>query len=46
VAQGMDDRRELGETFDRVWQALAVLPRRELTMIAADELDAHHREAP
>ncbi|MEV0402615.1 V-type ATP synthase subunit B [Actinoallomurus sp. NPDC050550] len=45
VAQRTDDRRELAETFDRVWQALAVLPRRELTMIAAEELDAHHREA-
>ncbi|GAB3979444.1 ATP synthase subunit B [Actinoallomurus acanthiterrae] len=44
VAQRPDEKRELAETFDRVWQALAALPRRELTMIAADVLDAHHQE--
>ncbi|MCO5995551.1 V-type ATP synthase subunit B [Actinoallomurus rhizosphaericola] len=45
VAQRTDECRTLTETVDRVWRALAVLPRRELTMIAGDVLDARHREA-
>ncbi|MCO5967795.1 V-type ATP synthase subunit B [Actinoallomurus soli] len=45
VAQRADECRTLAETVDRVWRALAVLPRRELTMIAGDVLDARHREA-
>lgn len=44
VAQRRDEKRDLAETFDRVWEALAALPRRELTMITAAALDAHHRE--
>jgi V/A-type H+-transporting ATPase subunit B len=41
LAQRADENRELGETFDRVWRALATLPRHDLTMIEAAELDAH-----
>ena len=44
MAQRPDENRELAETFDRAWQALAALPRRELTMIAPAELDAHDPE--
>lgn len=35
VAQRPDERRDLAETLDRAWRALAVLPRRELTMLSA-----------
>jgi V/A-type H+-transporting ATPase subunit B len=41
LAQSPDENRELGETFDRVWQALASLPRQDLTIIGAAELDRH-----
>lgn len=33
--QGRDEARSLDETFDRAWDALCVLPRRELTMLPA-----------
>ena len=41
VDQRRDERRDLDETLDRAWRALAVLPRRELTMLPAALLDAH-----
>jgi V/A-type H+-transporting ATPase subunit B len=41
VAQRPDERRTLDDTLDRAWRALAVLPRRELTMLAGADLDEH-----
>jgi V/A-type H+-transporting ATPase subunit B len=45
VAQRQDETRSLGETLDRAWRSLAVLPRRELTMLPpaliAEHLDRH-----
>jgi V/A-type H+-transporting ATPase subunit B len=41
VDQGGGERRGLDDTLDRMWRALALLPRRELTMIPAAMLDAH-----
>jgi V/A-type H+-transporting ATPase subunit B len=41
--QRTDESRTLDETLDRVWQALAVLPRRELTMLPAALVEARHR---
>jgi V/A-type H+-transporting ATPase subunit B len=41
VAQRPDERRDLPDTLDRAWRVLGVLPRRELTMLPADLLDAH-----
>jgi V/A-type H+-transporting ATPase subunit B len=45
VSQGRGDNRSLSETLGRAWQALAVLPRRELTMLPAAALDAYYRPA-
>jgi V/A-type H+-transporting ATPase subunit B len=39
--QRPDERRELADSLDRAWRALAALPRRELTMLPAAQLDAH-----
>ena len=44
--QRVDESRPLEDTLDRAWDALAVLPRRELTMLPAGLLDAHHRPDP
>jgi V/A-type H+-transporting ATPase subunit B len=41
VHQGTDENRPLDETLDRLWRALACLPRRELTMLPATLLAAH-----
>ena len=41
LTQRPDESRPLAETIRRVWEALATLPRRELTMIAPAEIDAH-----
>jgi V/A-type H+-transporting ATPase subunit B len=43
VDQRRDEQRSLEQTLDRAWQVLSVLPRRELTMIPAAQLAAHHR---
>ncbi|HEU5161035.1 MAG TPA: V-type ATP synthase subunit B [Streptosporangiaceae bacterium] len=43
VAQGRTERRSMTTTLERAWQALSTLPRRELTMLSAKHLDAHHR---
>jgi V/A-type H+-transporting ATPase subunit B len=42
VSQGRNDNRTLDDTLDRAWDVAAVLPRRELTMLPAAMLDAHH----
>jgi V/A-type H+-transporting ATPase subunit B len=39
--QGANEARSLDDTLDRLWQALAVLPRRELTMISPEFLAEH-----
>jgi V/A-type H+/Na+-transporting ATPase subunit B len=47
--QQRDERRTLEQTLDRAWEALRVLPRRELTMLPTDLLDASYagdRAAP
>jgi V/A-type H+/Na+-transporting ATPase subunit B len=41
VAQRPTDRRSLDDTLERGWSVLQVLPRRELTMLAPADLDAH-----
>ncbi|HEX9100288.1 MAG TPA: V-type ATP synthase subunit B [Candidatus Dormibacteraeota bacterium] len=41
--QRRDEARSLDDTLDRAWQALAVLPRRELTMLSAQLVDQHLR---
>lgn len=41
LTQRVDERRTIDQTLDLAWRALAVLPRRELTMVSADDLDAH-----
>jgi V/A-type H+-transporting ATPase subunit B len=50
VDQGRAENRNLDETLDRGWRALRLLPRRELAMLSAAELDAHYappaRESP
>ena len=40
VTQRADQSISIDDAFARAWRALSVLPRRELTMIAADTLDA------
>ncbi len=46
MGQRPDENRTLAESLDRAWRALAVLPRRELTMLPAElldrYLDGHH----
>jgi len=44
--QGRGETRSMEETLSRAWQALAVLPRRELTMLPAAALDAYYPAAP
>jgi V/A-type H+-transporting ATPase subunit B len=41
LSQRSDENRSLEETLDRAWQALATLPRRELTMLPADRVAEH-----
>jgi len=43
MAQRPDENRDLDDTLDRVWRAVSVLPRRELTMLPAEQLDRHYR---
>ncbi|MEV0308248.1 ATP synthase beta subunit C-terminal domain-containing protein [Nonomuraea fuscirosea] len=45
LSQPGDEARTLGQTFERAWRVLSILPRRELSMLDADALDAHHEEA-
>jgi V/A-type H+-transporting ATPase subunit B len=39
--QRRDEVRDLDDTLDRAWKALAKLPRRELTMLSAELIDEH-----
>ncbi|MCC3271776.1 V-type ATP synthase subunit B [Arthrobacter zhangbolii] len=39
--QGRDELRTLQQTLDLAWQALSLLPRRELTMLSAEFLDRY-----
>ncbi len=41
LGQRPDERRELADSLDRAWRALAVLPRRELVMVPAAQVAAH-----
>jgi len=42
VDQRADEVRSLDETLDLAWRVASVLPRRELTMLPAAQLDAHY----
>ena len=44
LSQSRDASRSLDETLDLAWQVLSVLPRRELTMVGDELLDAHLQE--
>ncbi|MEV7011399.1 V-type ATP synthase subunit B [Streptosporangium sp. NPDC051022] len=46
LAQRPDESRSLEETFDRAWQVVSVLPRRELSMLSSEALDTGYREGP
>ena len=41
MSQGLAEHRTMDDTLDRIWQAVSVLPRRELTMLPAELQDAH-----
>ncbi|MGZ4494601.1 MAG: V-type ATP synthase subunit B [Nocardioides sp.] len=43
--QRRDESRSLASTLDRAWEALRVLPRRELTMLSTSQLDERY-DAP
>ena len=43
LRQRPDEERLLDDTLDRVWRAVAVLPRQELTMLPPDQLDRRYR---
>ena len=45
-AQRPDENRSLDDTLDRAWKAASVLPRRELTMLPADQLDRRYQGGP
>jgi V/A-type H+/Na+-transporting ATPase subunit B len=45
VNQARGENRSLAETLGRAWQALATLPRRELSMLPAAALDAYYPAA-
>ena len=42
ISQHRNENRTLEETLSRAWQALAALPRRELTMLSPAALDAYY----
>jgi V/A-type H+/Na+-transporting ATPase subunit B len=42
VNQGRQETRSLAETLSLAWQVLAALPRRELTMLPVEALDAYY----
>jgi V/A-type H+-transporting ATPase subunit B len=44
TSQRPDELRSLDETFERAWRVLSVLPRRELTMLSGEALQAGYRE--
>jgi V/A-type H+-transporting ATPase subunit B len=41
LSQRVDECRDMEDTLERAWRALAVLPRRELVMLGPTLLDAH-----
>jgi len=41
LSQNSNESRTLEQTLDRAWQALATLPRRELTMLSAAQVTEH-----
>jgi V/A-type H+-transporting ATPase subunit B len=43
VTQRVDERRSLDDTLGRAWQALSRLPRPELAMLSAGQLDERYR---
>jgi len=43
--QPVDESRSLEDTLERVWQVASVLPRRELNLVAADDVAAHYHHA-
>ncbi|HZD74450.1 MAG TPA: V-type ATP synthase subunit B [Actinomycetota bacterium] len=45
ASQRPSESRSLADTFQRAWRVLSVLPRRELTMLSAQALDAHYQRA-
>lgn len=45
LLQRTDESRDLNRTLDLAWEALSSLPRRELTMVDAEMVEAHYREA-
>jgi V/A-type H+-transporting ATPase subunit B len=45
LSQGRNEARSLEETLDRAWEVVSILPRRELSMLPAELLDAHYRGA-
>lgn len=46
ISQQRTENRPLEDTLSRAWQALAVLPRRELTMLSAAALDTYYPTRP
>jgi V/A-type H+-transporting ATPase subunit B len=42
LSQGRGELRDIDETLARAWGVLSLLPRRELAMIPADELDLRY----
>ena len=45
LAQPLDESRSLEDTLDRAWTVASLLPRAELSMISAANLDAHYGAA-
>jgi V/A-type H+-transporting ATPase subunit B len=45
LAQERTEARTLGETLDRAWEVLSVLPRRDLSMLSSELLDRYYRAA-
>ncbi|GAA3248030.1 V-type ATP synthase subunit B [Nonomuraea helvata] len=43
LAQRPDEARTLRETFERAWQVVSTLPRRELSMLSEEALEARYR---
>jgi len=46
ISQTRTEDRSLDDTLSRVWRALGVLPRRELTMMSDAQLDAYYPASP
>jgi len=44
LSQASTESREIDETLDLAWQVLSVLPRRELTMVSDEQIDARYQE--